>query len=70
MKYARPMAVACFFMITMLSLTGCAELNSMWLGATGGDATGAESATFYKIGEGLMPILSQLFSLMRMALGF
>lgn len=60
----------CALLIMMSFLTGCAELSSMYEGATGGDIAQVESPTFFKIGEGLMPILSQLFSLIRMALGF
>lgn len=69
MRYAKLMAVACSFMIMMLCLTGCAELSSMYEGATGGDISAVESVTFYKIGEALMPFLSQLFSILRVALG-
>lgn len=69
MKYVKAMAV-CSFAIMTCFLTGCAELSSMYEGATGGDITQVESPTFFKIGEGMMPILSQLIALFRMAFGF
>lgn len=52
-------------LVLALSLGGCSTLSDVFDGATGGDVTKAKSPSAYHVGQVLVPVVSQVFAIVR-----